>query len=209
MVLDEWSWGDPWWSWTTWTWYHNWNMAVFWGVFLGGQSNGSNGKALLSWVTSPNLHPVDKRWASSMVITLAGLGPKQKLLSMMRWSFWRIFWPCPTSTQWTWGGPPLWLSPWRAWDQNKRCLAWWADHFDIFFDRVRPRPGGHGVGLLRGYHPDRLGTKTKVAWLDVLSLKMYFDFCILKVQPHPLVHSENQLCELSIWEQIVFPKSCL
>ena len=163
MVLDEWSWGDPWWSWTTWTWYHNWNMAVFGGVFLGGQSNGSNGKALLSWVTSPNLHPVDKGWASSMVITLAGLGPKQKLLSMMSWSFWRIFWPCPTSTQWTWGGPPMWLSPWRAWDQNKRCLARWADHFDIFFDRVRPPPGGHGVGLLCGYHPDRLGTKTKVA----------------------------------------------
>ena len=91
MVLDEWSWGDPWWSWTTWTWYHNWNMVVFGGVFLGGQSNGSIGKALLSWVTSPNLHQLDMGWASSMVIAPVGLEPKQKLLSLMNWLFWRIF----------------------------------------------------------------------------------------------------------------------
>ena len=121
MVLDEWSWGDPWWSWTTWTWYHNWNMVVFGGVFLGGQSNGSIGKALLSWVTSPNLHPLDMGWASSMVIAPVGLEPKQKLLSLINWLFWRIF------------------------------------------DRLQPPPGGQGVGLLHGYHPGGLGTKTKVA----------------------------------------------
>ena len=72
-------------------------------------------------------------------------------------------WPRPTSTRWTRGGPPPWLSPWRAWDQNKSCLAWWADHFDVFFDRVQPPPSGHGVGLLCGYHPGGLGTKTKDA----------------------------------------------
>ena len=72
-------------------------------------------------------------------------------------------WPRPTSTRWTRGGPPPWLSPWRAWDQNKSCLAWWADHFDVFFDRVRPPPSGHEVGLLCGYHPGGLGTKTKDA----------------------------------------------
>ena len=48
MVLDEWSWGDPGWSWTTWTWYHNWKMGVFGRVFLGGRSNGGIGKALHS-----------------------------------------------------------------------------------------------------------------------------------------------------------------
>ena len=87
----------------------------------------------------------------------------QKLLSLMSSSLWHIFWPRPTSNWWTWGGPPLWFSPWQAWDQTKSCLAWWADHFDVFFDRLWPPPSGHRIGLLRGYHPDRLGTKTKVA----------------------------------------------
>ena len=43
-----------------------------------------------------------------------------------------------------WSGPPLWLLPWRGWNQNKSCLNWLTDHFDIFFDRLRPHAGGHG-----------------------------------------------------------------
>ena len=39
------------------------------------------------WVTSPDLHPVDMEWASSMIITLAGLEPKQKLLKLINRSF--------------------------------------------------------------------------------------------------------------------------
>ena len=97
------------------------------------------------WVTSPDLHLVDMEWASSMVITLAGLEPKQKLLRLMNWSFGCILWPRPTSTWWTWGEPPPWLSPWWSWNQNKSCSVWWTDHFDLFFDHVRPPPSGLGV----------------------------------------------------------------
>ena len=55
------------------------------------------------FLTASNLNMVDMGWASSMIITLVELKSKQKLLSLMNWSFWRIFWPRLTSTQWTWG----------------------------------------------------------------------------------------------------------
>ena len=55
------------------------------------------------FLTASNLNLVDMGWASSMIITLVELKSKQKLLSLMNWSFWLIFWPRPTSTQWTWG----------------------------------------------------------------------------------------------------------
>ena len=160
---------------------------------------------MMYFFTASDLHPVDMGWASSMSITLRELEPKQKLLSLMNWLKWCIFlppltsnqwtwggpppwlspwqawnqnksclawwtdhfdvffWPPLTTIWWTWGGPPPWLSPWRAWNQNKSCLAWWTDHFDVFFDRLQPPTCGHGVSLLHGYHPDGLGTKTKVA----------------------------------------------
>ena len=53
--------------------------------------------------TASNLNLVDMGWASSMIITLVELKLKQKLLSLMNWSFRRIFLPCLTSTKWTWG----------------------------------------------------------------------------------------------------------
>ena len=87
---------------------------------------------MMYFFTASDLHPVDMGWASSMSITLRELEPKQKLLSLMNWLKWCIFLPPLTSNQWTWGGPPPWLSPWQAWNQNKSCLAWWTDYFDVF-----------------------------------------------------------------------------
>ena len=39
---------------------------------------------------------------------------------------------------------------------KKKCQS-------VLGDLARPPPGGHGVGLLYGYHPGGVGTKTKVA----------------------------------------------
>ena len=144
------------------------------------------------WVTSPDLHLVDMEWASSMVITLAGLEPKQKLLRLMNWSFGCILWPRPTSTWWTWGGPPPWVSPWWSWNQNKSCLDWWTDRFDVFFDRVQPQPGGHGVGLLHDYHPGGVEIKTKVAQFDELIILTYF-----------LTTSDLHPVDLGFWLQVL------
>ena len=55
------------------------------------------------FLTASNLNLVDMGWASSMGITLVELKLKQKLLSLMNWSFRCIFWPSLTSTKWTWG----------------------------------------------------------------------------------------------------------
>ena len=143
-----------------------------------------------------------------MGITLRASAPRQKLFGLMSQSFWPNFWLCPTSIPCIRSRPPPWVSLWELQNQNKSCLAWCPDHFDIIFDRVQPQPLGHGVGLLRGYHSDRFRTKTKVGQHDLLIMKMHLHFWIPKVQPNVLVHSEKSTFFLSIWERIDNPKSC-
>ena len=101
-------------------------------------------------------------------------------------------WPRPTSCRWTWGGPPPWVSPWWSWNQNKSCLDWWTDRFDVFFDRVQPQPGGHGVGLLHDYHPGGVEIKTKVAQFDELIILTYF-----------LTTSDLHPVDLGFWLQVL------